>query len=182
MAFLCEFCPASFSEKKTLHRHVRTKHSNTTFNCEKCNFSSNRKDKLKDHVSSKHFGNQFSCSKCSFSCGRKDNLIRHFKTYHEEQNNPLLPTPGFDWVEDLEQEERMQPPKSTNCTQCPASFKEVKNLNKHVKSVHADKEYACQHCDQIFNRLDVLKRHLPVHQKKKKAAKHDLFDEPCDER
>ena len=100
MAFLCEFCPASFSEKKTLHRHVRTKHSNTTFNCEKCNFSSNRKDKLKDHVSSKHFGNQFSCSKCSFSCGRKDNLIRHLKTYHEV--DPLLLTIVSDRVKDVE--------------------------------------------------------------------------------
>ena len=109
MAFICEFCPTNFGERKTLNRHVRTKHSNASFECERCELTTNRKDKLKHHLESKHYGNKAKCTYCTFEYERKDSLDRHVKSYQEV--NPLSPTPDFDWVEDVEMEE-MHPQNS----------------------------------------------------------------------
>ena len=72
------------------------------------NLKGKDKDKLKQHTESKHFGNKLSCSYCAFSCDRKDNLNSHINFYHEVEKYPLAPTPGVDWAEDVEQEERVQ--------------------------------------------------------------------------
>ena len=181
MAFTCNQCPSTFTEATNLNRHIRTKHSNKSFKCERCEFSSARSDKLKKHIESKHYGNKVKCPHCAFECDRNDSLTRHVKTYHEVPKDPLAPTPNFDWVEDIEQEEREVKHK---CNQCNAEFKEGFNLNKHINSVHAKEQFACEHCAQIFNRKDNLMRHLPVHKKVKKIKavpkKYALFDEPSD--
>ena len=181
MAFTCNQCPSTFTEATNLNRHIRTKHSNKSFKCERCEFSSARSDKLKKHIESKHYGHKVKYPHCAFECDRNDNLTRHVKTYHEVPKDPLAPTPNFDWVEDIEQEEREVKHK---CNQCNAEFKEGFNLNKHINSVHAKEQFACEHCAQIFNRKDNLMRHLPVHKKVKKIKavpqKYELFDEPSD--
>ena len=108
MGFICLICLETFAAKKNLNRHVSSVHNNQTFNCERCEYSTNQKDKLKQHTESKHFGNKFSCTQSTFSCDRKDSLNRHVKFYHEVEKDPLAPTPGVDWAEDVEQEERVQ--------------------------------------------------------------------------
>ena len=100
MAWCCMLCLNCFKEQKTLNRHVRGKHLNTTFSCIECTFTSDRVDFLKRHMESKHFGIQLSCSKCSFSCDRKDSLSRHIKTHHGV--DPLLLTTVSDRVKDVE--------------------------------------------------------------------------------
>jgi hypothetical protein len=183
MAFTCNQCPSTFTENKTLNRHIRTKHGNLSLKCEKCAFTTTRKDKLKTHIEAKHYLNKFKCPHCAFECARNDSLTRHIKAYHEVPENPLEPTPNFDWVEDIEQEEREI--VKYKCDKCNAEFKDRKNLNKHMKSVHAQEYFACEHCAQVFNRKDNLMRHLPVHKKVKKSKpvpKYALFDEPCDSR
>ena len=108
MAFTCKFCSSTFTETTNLNRHIRTKHSNTSFNCERCDFTTKRKDKLKSHIESKHYGNKSKCPHCAFEATRKDNLTRHIKNYHEVSKDPLAPTPNFDWVEHIEQEEKRE--------------------------------------------------------------------------
>ena len=103
MAFTCELCPTTFTVRTHLNRHVRTKHGKTSFKCERCDFTTNRKDNLKQHIESKHYGNQVKCSECEFRCNRKDSLNRHVKLYHPV--DILSPTPNFDWVQDVENEE-----------------------------------------------------------------------------
>ena len=149
MAFSYEKCSATFGLHKTLNRHLKPNYGNQTFQCGKCEYTTNRKDKLKQHTESKHFGNKFSCTQCTFSCDRKNNLNRHIITYHKEQKNPLAPTPGFDWVEDVEQDESIKKEEKKNfaCPQCPAEFKENFNLTKHVNSVHAENKFKCDQCD-----------------------------------
>ena len=163
MAFSCEKCSATFGLQKTLNRHLKANHGNQTFQCGKCDYTTNQKDNLKHHVESKHFGNKFLCTHCPFSCERKDSLNRHIRTYHEVEKDPLAPTPGFDWAEDVEQEERIQNKEKFTCPQCPSVLYHKSTLNRHVNSVHGKKEFKCGECDLTFNRVDAFRRHEPIH-------------------
>ena len=104
MAFTCKYCSTNFSEKRTLTRHIKSKHEVTNFRCQKCEFTTTRKDKLRAHTFSKHYGNKFKCPECSAEFSRNDNLERHKKAYHPK--DPLAPIP-IDWIEEIEREEKL---------------------------------------------------------------------------
>ena len=104
MAYTCKYCSTNFSEKRTLKRHIKSKHEVTNFRCQKCEFTTTRKDKLREHTFSKHYGNKFKCPECSEEFSRNDNLARHMKTYHPK--DPLAPIP-IDWVEEIEREKNL---------------------------------------------------------------------------
>ena len=104
MAFTCKYCSTNFSEKRTLTRHIKSKHEVTNFRCQKCEFTTTRKDKLREHTFSKHYGNKFKCPECSEEFSRNDSLARHMKTYHPK--DPLAPIP-INWVEEIEREEKL---------------------------------------------------------------------------
>ena len=99
----------------------------------------------------------------------------------EKEKDPLAPTPGVDCAEDVEQEERMKKEEKKNfaCPQCPAEFKENFNLTKHVNS---ENKFMCDQCDLTFSQIDVIRRHEPIHKKKKKKIPETVEDPPCDER
>ena len=90
MAWCCMWCLRCFKEKKTLTRHVESKHQDATFNCEKCSFKTDRKDYLKRHEG-KHNKIKYSCSECKFSSDRKDIIARHSQLNHPK--DPLALTP-----------------------------------------------------------------------------------------
>ena len=103
MAFTCNDCAATFSEKTNLTRHIKSKHKNTNFKCKKCEFTTTRKDNLKTHIESKHYQNKVKCPECSAEFSRPDSMQRHKKEYHPK--DPLALTPDLDWAEEVEREE-----------------------------------------------------------------------------
>ncbi|KAL2919099.1 hypothetical protein HK105_201369 [Polyrhizophydium stewartii] len=50
------------------------------------------------------------------------------------------------------------------CPKCPASFRRRQELQRHVRTVHAEPEmrrpFACPGCGTAFGRHDALKRHI----------------------
>merc|ERR1711888_270764 len=46
------------------------------------------------------------------------------------------------------------------CTQCDKQFKEVYNLNKHIKNVHKEKKLKCEKCNYTSNDLFNMQRHV----------------------
>ena len=88
MAFTCNYCNTNFSEKRSLIRHIKSKHEATNLRCEKCEFTTNRKDKLKTHIESKHYQNKIKCPECSVEFSRKDSMEKHRKIYHPQ--DPLV--------------------------------------------------------------------------------------------
>ena len=47
-------------------------------------------------------------------------------------------------------------------------FKEVKNLNKHIRNVHGEKTLKCNNCSYTTNDAPNLQRHIESCNKKKK--------------
>merc|ERR1712090_56360 len=46
------------------------------------------------------------------------------------------------------------------CTQCNNKFKELKNLNKHIKNVHQEKKLKCQNCNYATNDAPSMRNHV----------------------
>ena len=47
-----------------------------------------------------------------------------------------------------------------NCNLCPETFNKKSNFDRHLGTVHGDKNFKCDQCDQTFSRDDKLKRHV----------------------
>ena len=46
------------------------------------------------------------------------------------------------------------------CTQCKSKFKELYNLNKHIKNVHQEKKLKCQNCNYATNDAPSMRNHV----------------------
>merc|ERR1712208_185286 len=46
------------------------------------------------------------------------------------------------------------------CTQCNSKFKQLYNLNKHIKNVHQEKKLKCQNCNYATNDAPSMKNHV----------------------
>ena len=103
MVFTCNYCSTHFSEKRSLTRHIKSKHEVTNLKCEKCEFITTRKDKLKTHIESKHYQNKVKCPECPAEFSRQDNLECHKKDQHPQ--DPLALTPNFNWAKEVERVE-----------------------------------------------------------------------------
>ena len=51
-------------------------------------------------------------------------------------------------------------PKSKNCPSCGKYFEKERNLKRHIKGVHGEKNLSCKHCEAKFGRKDMLQRHI----------------------
>ena len=106
MAITCNYCGVNFSEKRSLTRHIKSKHEVTNQKCDKCGFTTTRKDKLKTHIESKHYQNKVKCPECPAEFSRKDNMERHKQECHPK--DPLALTPNLDWVDEVEKIQNIQ--------------------------------------------------------------------------
>ena len=115
--------------------------------------------------------NKFTCLNCSYVCSSENNLKSHLKTHTEE--------------------------KSYQCIECVASFREQKELDKHINNIHAghsgvksakqadpvkktpsqkfEKIFPCTVCEYKSKEEDELKKHLLSHSEEKpyKCSKCD---------
>ncbi|GFO29321.1 Zinc finger protein [Plakobranchus ocellatus] len=80
--FKCEDCPAVFSLRRNLTRHVRQKHSQgeaERFICDDCGASFSRFDNLNKHLRERHTEPliNFLCERCGLGFSTQKLLIRH---------------------------------------------------------------------------------------------------------
>merc|ERR1712082_5632 len=65
------------------------------------------------------------------------------------------------------------------CNICNKEFKEIKNLNKHIKNVHQEKKLKCENCNYATNDAPSLQRHV---ESCKKRKREDDVDEQVSKR
>ncbi|XP_059481559.1 PR domain zinc finger protein 5-like [Neocloeon triangulifer] len=141
--FECPYCPYSISgfEKKTLHYHVKAKHSDVAMKCQmiSCGQYFKTRTDLEHHFESKHKRieerKKFKCTFCDYKTYTQDQLLCHESKYHQ-----LVIT-------------------TIQCPKCPEHFSSKKSLKNHINSKHKYRE--CPSCN-----LNISFRSFRYHLKK----------------
>ena len=63
------------------------------------------------------------------------------------------------------------------CNQCPSTFTEATNLNRHIRTKHSNKSFKCERCEFSSARSDKLKKHIESkHYGNKVKCPHCAFE------
>ena len=173
-----------------------------TFNCEHCDASYPVRKSLINHIRHKHGdAKQFACQKCVYTTTNRSHYARHVRAQHEQvKENVRASHPATVQVEkQTVSTENVNKRKASNtleneaekskgslrCSTCHAEFKELKNLNKHIKNVHNNKNIRCENCSYTTNDSYNFQRHKEGCNKRKReeevleqVAKRARTEEP----
>ena len=106
----CPKCNAVFTQRKSMLKHVRSKHEGVKYPCSQCDYSATTQYHLKTHIKSIHEGVIYPCNQCEYKATQPKNLRRHIKSVHEGVKYP--------------------------CKQCNYKATFERNLKNHMKSKH----------------------------------------------
>jgi len=181
MTFICEICSASFTEKRSLIRHVGSVHGDTKIMCGLCEKTFGLEQHLKRHMQAVHLESEFKCDLCDFTCSRKDSLTRHRIAKHAIQKQ--APTINLEDYAPAPKAAKVEKDTNFICSICPAEFRERKKLNRHINSIHSENKFGCDECDLTFNRKDSLNRHIKSkHPQETRQEAPVLTEEPAAKR
>ena len=77
--FVCQECPMSFGQKRTLARHTTTHTGEKNFQCEYCDKKFSAKTDLTCHILTHTGVKDYKCDSCGKAFARKDHLTNHIK-------------------------------------------------------------------------------------------------------
>ncbi|KAG5876662.1 hypothetical protein JTB14_027139 [Gonioctena quinquepunctata] len=142
--YTCPTCSMVLNSRKCYLKHTQL-HEGNVHQCEQCPKVFSRKDTLKEHIRKTHHGEEATCEICKKVVKSKKLLKHHMETHDE---------------------------KKLKCTECPAAFKQNKNLRRHIKLCHmlnkeiqslfsdTEKPYSCPKCDKKMKLSQSVKRHI----------------------
>ncbi|KAH3727517.1 zinc finger protein 271-like [Dreissena polymorpha] len=140
--FKCPECPASYSYKCHLTRHLMIHTGDKPYKCKFCGKAFNRNAHLVRHRKIHLEGEkEFKCHQCGFAFYEKSDLQRHIRSH--EGNRPY------------------------KCDFCPQTFVWKRYLYKHLISLHKEEgKVFCQKCCIAFDSNEELAQHEASHDKK----------------
>lgn len=127
--YRCKFCGKAFNRNAHLVRH-RKIHSDAEkkYRCEECNFAFWEKSDLQRHIRS-HAGNRpFKCEFCEQTFTWRRYLLKHLNIHHKDDSHFF-------------------------CTDCCACFESEDILTQHAAEAHSNKKqltHTCMHCGEEF--------------------------------
>ena len=83
--FFCKQCDYFSLTKRSLQRHIKTKHEGLRFNCHLCDFVSKAKRTLRSHTSFAHDGEVFRCEQCGRFSNSNKALKDHLRKTHDRK-------------------------------------------------------------------------------------------------
>ena len=134
--------------------------------CAKCNYKSRYKESLKRHYEVVHEGFKVKCSECGLECSRKQTLKKHIATKHLKETRTCPYCSIYLNVNALDDHIREKHNSYFTCSICDYKTLGLKNLKRHIKSVHDDriKDYKCDLCAYEAVQLGILRQHkIKVH-------------------
>ena len=159
MVFNCEKCTASYPVRKSLLNHIRFKHGDSEqFTCQHCVYATTKRENLKQHVRSQHEKIKEICGTCGKSFSDKPNLNKHVRNFHQEKVQGTKRKAAETMPNPLKKK-KTEALKELKCGVCQKEFKELKNLNKHMKNVHGEKSLKCENCNYTTNDAPSMQRH-----------------------
>lgn len=180
-AFPCEICETKFATKYKLKRHHLGVHSEKRdFHCETCRNSFKTRDMLVKHQRT-HFQGPFTCDVCNIVFKFKSGLDHHQKLKHSLKTvvrTEPKETLNFSYkcsfcsklyktLKHLERHEEIHTVnESLECSDasCTTSFKNSKELTKHVNKAHKEVVYySCFYCSKVYKSKSNFEIHITSH-------------------
>jgi len=142
--FKCEVCLKSFAFKNDFNDHME-RHAGVKVKCDLCNAEFLTKIALNNHKNYMHSDRSFKCDKCDY-VAKNLKLLRGHQEVHKEWKE-------VDFVE---------------CMKCHKKCRNKATLRNHIKQVHSEKQFTCDHfnCNYVGKTKPKLKLHQATHEKK----------------
>ena len=164
--FRCDLCQRPFKQISHLKRHIRDVHEKIkTHTCPVCKECFARKEALKDHVKTHRGERSFICSECGKRCSRQSDLTEHMRI-HTGARPYKCTYPGctksFYALSNLKDHQKSHEAPTIPCPKCRKLFKLRSHLQRHIRTIHAEKatkQYICQRCQKSFSILGRFKNH-----------------------
>lgn len=148
----CSMCDKSYTEERSLTRHVRDDHEQRTkLHCSTCSLKFQTLEGLLKHEAMDHKpGQVYRCPTCGSTFMRPDDLKAHVRQFHDKTAKFL-------------------------CTKCGDLFKEKRKLSSHRTKVH-DKgcTFKCNYCTKTYRNRDTIQKHVRSTHNKKKTSPADF--------
>ncbi|XP_046407780.1 zinc finger protein 271-like isoform X1 [Ischnura elegans] len=139
--YSCGECDKSFTEKRSLVRHIRIHTKEKPYSCNECDKSFTQRYYLVCHIRTHTKEKPYSCNECDKSFTQRSNLVSHIRTHTKE--------------------------KPYSCNECDKSFSHKNSLVRHMRSHTKEEPYSCNECHKSFSRKNNLVRHIWTHTKEK---------------
>ena len=153
--FKCSQCGTVLKSTRNLNRHIRNIHEiKQCQECPDCKKTFKNNGSLETHRINKHRDHkkEYKCDQCKKIFLSSSHLKRHTRLVHTTE-----------------------PRKK--CPDCVKTFKNNDYLDQHRKREHTrnGKPYNCNHCNNAFAHLSLLKLHESVHTKKRNHECSDCY-------
>ncbi|XP_066971596.1 myoneurin-like [Macrobrachium rosenbergii] len=151
-SYKCLQCPASFTRKYALRRHVQNLHVDVEdFVCTYCHAKFASKEFLTLHMETHDKSKPYVCTLCHASFSRKDKLTVHIKNHETEGKGKVIAQ-----VKNFSS-------KVFVCNECPATFENHSLFVEHSQMHAGERQFPCTVCPAAFAKKVHLSRHFLTH-------------------
>ena len=179
----CDHCSSTFTERKSLLRHERSKHKNIKFNCAHCEYSCTRKDSLTRHIQTQHVGTLKRKSEPEPEKTKRKRYCENYEVFYSDDEKdddiPNLPDQVEDKLEDMMEEIDLQQLMNLTDSDLQRILELDPEDSRTNKQLEPEKEkltgkgtekkkdesnvFKCNDCDSTFTLKQNLYRHIRNH-------------------
>ena len=158
--YKCVTCGRAFTQPKSLQKHNEM-HIRKPYRCLTCPTMFKREHQLATHLEDHKANKMLACEICNRLYKFKSDYKLHLRTHTKPHSCAMCPK-RFATTNALDTHTRKH--HTTNrvmlkCTDCGASFADVKFLIDHLNTVHA-RPFGCKECRHQFATSEGLKYHI----------------------